>query len=82
MMLGEKGENFMILFWEKKRGEEEREDRIKSAMMIKSFFHDIVFLGNGVFGRWNLSDVNKNMNRVDWSVGGFALKIVMEMPKI
>lgn len=31
---GEKGENFMILFLEKKREEEEREDRIKSAMGI------------------------------------------------
>ena len=34
VMCGEKGENFMILFWEKEREEEEREDRIKSAMGI------------------------------------------------
>ena len=51
-------------------------------MGIKSFCHDIVFFGNGVFGRWNLLDMNKNMDRVDWNVGGFALKIVVEMPKI
>ena len=51
-------------------------------MRIKSFFHDIVFLGNGVFGRWNLLDMNKNMDRVDWDISGFALKIVVEMPKI
>ena len=44
--------------------------------------HDIVFLGNGVFGRWNLLDMNKNMDRVDWDISGFALKIVVEMPKI
>ena len=35
----------MILFWEKERGRREekkrREDRIKSAMGIKSFCHDI-----------------------------------------
>ena len=48
VMCGEKGENFMILFWEKEREEEERrrregEDRIKSAMGIKSFCHDISF---------------------------------------
>ena len=87
VMCGEKGENFMILFWEKEREEEERrrregEDRIKSAMGIKSFCHDIVFFGNGVFGRGNLLDMNKNMDRMDLSVGGFALKIVVEMPKI
>ena len=60
----------------------EREDRIKSAMRILRFCHDIVFFENGVFGRWNLLDMNKNMDRVDWNVGGFALKIVVEMPKI
>ena len=51
-------------------------------MRIKSFCHDIVFFGNGVFGRWNLLDVNKNMDRVDWDVSSFALKIVVELPKI
>ena len=48
----------MILFWEKERGRREekkrREDRIKSAMGIKSFCHDIVFFGNGVFGRMGM----------------------------
>ncbi len=51
-------------------------------MGIKSFCHDIVFFENGVFGRLNLLDVNKNMDRVDWDISGFALKIVVEMPKI
>ena len=26
--------------------------------------------------------MNKNMDRVDWNIGDFALKIVVEMPKI
>ena len=26
--------------------------------------------------------MNKNMDRVDWNVSGFALKIVVKMPKI
>ena len=39
-MWGGRRESFMILFWEKEREEEEREDRIKSAMRIKSFCHD------------------------------------------
>ncbi len=51
-------------------------------MRIKSFCHDIVFFGNGVFGRGNLLDMNKNKDRVDLDVGSFALKIVVELPKI
>lgn len=81
-MWGGRRESFMILFWEKEREEEEREDRIKSAMRILRFCCDIVFFGNGVFGRGNLLDMNKNMDRVDWNVGSFALKIVVELPKI
>ena len=34
VMWGGRRESFMILFWEKEREEEEREDRIKSAMGI------------------------------------------------
>ena len=51
-------------------------------MGIKRFCHDIVFFENGVFGRWNLLDMNKNMDKVDWNIGVFALKNVVEMPKI
>ncbi len=73
----------MILFWGKKEGGRRGgEDKLKSAMRIKKIFHDIVFFENAVFGRGNLLDMNKNMDRVDWNVGSFALKIVVELPKI
>ena len=75
-------EFYDIILGKREGGRREGEDRIKSAMGIKSFCHDIVFFGNGVFGRGNLLDMNKNMDRMDLSVGGFALKIVVEMPKI
>ena len=76
----------MLLFWEKEGEEEEKEeegeDRLKSAKRIKSFCHDIVYFENGVFGRGNLLDVNKNMDRVDLNIGCFALKNIVELPKI
>ena len=49
-----------------KEGKEEgEEDRLKSAKRIKSFCHDIVFFENGVFGRWKLLNIDKNMDIID-----------------
>lgn len=75
-------EFYDIILGKREGGRGEGEDRLKSAMGIKSFCHDILFFENGVFGRWNLLDMNKNMDRVDWDIGGFALKNVVGMPKI
>ena len=51
-------------------------------MRIKSFCHDIVFFGNGVFGRWKLLDMNKNVEKKTCIIRGFALKNDVGMPKI
>ena len=51
-------------------------------MRIKSFCHDIVFFQNGVFGRWKLLDMNKNVEENSWIIRSFALKNDCGMPKI
>ena len=77
---------FLVFSWEISKGKGggrwREEDKLKSAKRIKSFCHDIVFFENGVFGRWKLLDMNKNVEKNSWIIRSFALKNDCGMPKI